>query len=139
MKDTAREKLYEAFGELLYMVAIADGVIQPGEMAKLREILSDHPWAEEIQWSFEYEMRKKHDLDALYRKVARTLEAHGPDREYAFFLKAMRQISEASEGGDREEEAVISRVSEALSQQLRAHLKKIQRTFSRSNGYPAQL
>jgi hypothetical protein len=27
VKDTAKDKLYEAFGELLYMVAMADGMI----------------------------------------------------------------------------------------------------------------
>ena len=49
-----QEKLYEAFGELLYVVAMADGLIQEEELSALDEVLKGHPWAADIQWSFNY-------------------------------------------------------------------------------------
>ena len=58
MKD--KEKLYETLGELLYAVAIADGVIQPSETDRLKEIVEHHSWGKVIKWSFDYESRKQH-------------------------------------------------------------------------------
>ena len=42
MQDN-QEKLYEAFGELLYVVAMADGMIQEEEIETLENVLSEHP------------------------------------------------------------------------------------------------
>jgi len=47
-----KEKLYETLGELLYVIAKADGLIQEEERASLDELLKSHSWAKEIKWSF---------------------------------------------------------------------------------------
>ena len=39
-----KEKLHDTFGELLYAVAMADGVIQEAEENAMKEVLKDHPW-----------------------------------------------------------------------------------------------
>ena len=56
MKD--EEKLYETLGELLYVVAKADGVIQDDEREAIQNLLKNHKSAEEIKWSFNYEESK---------------------------------------------------------------------------------
>lgn len=48
-----KERLYDAFGELLYVIAIADGVIQPEELVELEQIIENHPEGESINWSFQ--------------------------------------------------------------------------------------
>lgn len=51
MQDSP-EKLYEAFGELLYVIAMADGLIQENEITALEQVLAENPWAADIKWSF---------------------------------------------------------------------------------------
>ena len=60
------DKLLEAFGELLYVVAMADGMIQEEEVAALEKVLADHPWASDIKWSFDYERKKGTDKTLLF-------------------------------------------------------------------------
>ena len=53
------EKLYEVLGELLYAVAMADGVIQAEERTAFKALFKNHPYGDKISWSFEYEESKK--------------------------------------------------------------------------------
>ena len=39
----SRDRLYQTFGELLYVIAMSDGVIQEKESEVLEEILKAHP------------------------------------------------------------------------------------------------
>ncbi|NVK66305.1 MAG: TerB family tellurite resistance protein, partial [Flavobacteriales bacterium] len=66
---TEQEKLYEVFGELLYAIAKADGIIQPEEKDALGELLQKHAWASEIKWSFNYEASKNSSVEEVYNKV----------------------------------------------------------------------
>ena len=59
-----KTELYDAFGELIYAVAKADGFIQNEEVGKLQELLASHTWGKEIGWSFNYEREKKQDLQS---------------------------------------------------------------------------
>jgi len=84
-----QEKLFEAFGELLYVMAMADGMIQESERRVIQNRLKGHKWAKDIQWSFDYEVKKENNLDDLYKKVVFYCEEHGPDEEYAFFVEML--------------------------------------------------
>jgi uncharacterized tellurite resistance protein B-like protein len=105
---TAKERIYETFGELIYILAMADGIIQEEEIAKLHEILKHHPKAEEIKWSFNYEVKKQNDLDDLYAKVINRCQENGPDPEYNYLIEMLEEIAKASTKIDEQEEKVIS-------------------------------
>jgi hypothetical protein len=96
------------------------------ELEKLDEILAAHPWANEIKWSFNYEMKKGHSIDFLYRKVVDTFEHHGPDPEYAYFLTAVEQLAASSDGIDEHEEAMINSVARDISKRLKTDFRRIE-------------
>ena len=64
-----KEALYENLGELIYIVAKADGVIQDEEVDKLKSILKDHPYADSIRWSFNFVKAQDASIDDVYRRV----------------------------------------------------------------------
>lgn len=113
----SKSRLLDAFGELIYSVAIADGIVQPEEIETLKEQLKGHPWAREIQWSFDYELKKNHSLKDTYEKALETLKEHGPHEEYAYLVDVIQKIAASSEGIDRTEGRVISN----FQQSLRSH------------------
>lgn len=98
-----KDKLYEAFGELLYSVAIADGSVQHEEKKALQEILKMHPWAQDILWSFNYEENRTHQVKDTYLKAIDTFKEHGPFEEYEKFIEVL-EIVAAAFGGITEEE-----------------------------------
>ncbi len=110
-------RLHDAFGELIYCVAIADGLIDEQESEKLKELLQDHPWGAAVQWSFDYEKKKQHSIKDTYAKALDTLKENGPHPEYASLVSIMEQIAEASNGVDRTEGRVITN----MQQSLRSH------------------
>lgn len=103
-----KERFYQAFGELLYVVAMEDGLLQKEEVNMLEEILKDHPMAKEIKWSFNYEKNRKNSVEMLYKKVIEVYKDNGPDEEYDFIIYALEKIAEASDGIDRDENEVIT-------------------------------
>lgn len=115
MSDKSR--LYDAFGELIYAVCLADGIIQPEEIEKIKEVLRNHPWGSEIEWSFNYEARKKNNPKETFDKAIEILKNHGPDSEYVFLVEILEQIASASDGIVPEERAVI----DGFQQSLRDH------------------
>lgn len=122
MKD--KEKLYETLGELLYAVAIADGVVQSSEIDRLTEIMAHHPWGEQVQWSFNYELEKQRNFKDVYDKAMGYCHSYGPAPEYDEFIELLTLIADASEGIDRHEELVISNFSKHLIQRFKEDLAK---------------
>ena len=123
----SREKLYEAFGELLYVVAMTDGQIQSSEMDVILGKLAEHPWGSKIQWSFDYEVKKQNnDLDDLYNKVITYCEMHGPEREYPFLIELMEEVARASGGIDKDEQKVMDSFVYDLTEKFRKDIDRIQ-------------
>lgn len=120
-----KERLYQTFGELLYVVAKSDGVIQKQETDTLHEILKTHPKGEEIRWSFDYEKDNENDIDLLYKKVIQVFHDNGPDEEYDFLIYALTKIAEVCEGIDRKEEKVITNFSKDLIERFKNDLENI--------------
>lgn len=118
MKD--EEKLYETMGELLYAVAKADGIIQENEKATLQEILKDHKWKDEINWSFNYEVSKQKSVEEVYSKVITVCERIGPSPLYKEFIEAMELVANASNGVEDTEAKVMN----SFSADLIARFKK---------------
>lgn len=103
----SKEKLYDAFGELIYAVAKADGLIQVEEKLMLEKILAEHPWASQIHWSFDYESKKDMDPEESYKKALDIFKEHGPDPDYVYLLEILEKVAAASDGIDADEQKVI--------------------------------
>ncbi|MFT7589083.1 MAG: hypothetical protein ACI959_001297 [Limisphaerales bacterium] len=114
MKDGILQ-LYDAFGELLYVLAKSDGEIQVEEVETLHALIAGHNWSEEIIWSFEYESKKKQDLETVYNRVIDTCAAIGPHKEYELMLQVLEAVAESSLGIVKEERAIIDRFKTDLT------------------------
>ena len=102
-------RLYDAFGELLFVLAKSDGEVQDQEIETLKSLLGDHAWAKEIEWSFNYELQKENSLEDTYLKVFHTCVDIGPNPEYALMLDVLEKVAESSFGVVEEERAIIDR------------------------------
>ncbi len=122
---TKKERIYDAFGELLYLVAIADGIIQPEEEEALKAMLKDHPKADQITWSFNYEAQKKNELEDIYKKVIDTCHDNGPDPEYQSLMEMMGKLAAASAGVDPDEKHVMDGFVHDLTERFKKDLEKI--------------
>lgn len=123
---TEQEKLYETLGELLYVVAKADGVIQEEEKQAMQNLLQSHPWAEQINWSFDYEVSKGKSVEEIYHKVISFCKHYGPAPQYNEFIEAINIVAEAVNGRDESEEKIIKSFSADL-------IKKFQRDIDLLN------
>lgn len=93
-----RERLYDAFGELIYAIAMADGTVQKEEVEALEKFLNQHPWAKEIKWSFNYENEKHHTVNQAYINAIDVCKENGPDPEYKYILDVMVSVADAFGG-----------------------------------------
>jgi uncharacterized tellurite resistance protein B-like protein len=121
---TATEKLFEVFGELLYAIAMADGLIQDEELTALEEIVENHPWSTAVKWSFNYEKTKAHDLEEVYNKVINFCHQHGPSAHYTDFISAMNKIAAAANGIEAKESELIESFSTDLIARFQQDLDK---------------
>lgn len=121
-----KERLYDAFGELIYALAMADGLIQPKEIQALDTILQGHPWASQIKWSFNYEITKGLDLKDVYKKALDTFTQHGQDQEYAYLIDVLQKVAKASDGIDEAEQEIIERFQQDLRDNFIAEMEKRQ-------------
>lgn len=122
---TEQERLFETFGELMYVIAMADGVIQPDEETALNEILKNHPWASEIKWSFDYEKNKGRSVEEVYNEVLDFCQHYGPTVLYGEMIDVMHRVATASNGIDSAEEKAINAFSKDLVARFQADLDKI--------------
>ncbi len=118
-------KLYETFGELIYVIAMADGKIQPEELDIIEQRLSNHPWGKEIKWSFDYEVQKENSIDYLYKKVIDYCQLHGPDEEYDFLIQTLHDVAASSNGIDAKEQKVMDGFVNELIIQFKKDLSLI--------------
>ncbi len=113
-----KDRLYDAFGEIAYAIAKADGLIDQEEINKLTEIIDNHPWASNIKWSFNYEWLRDEDAEVIYKKAITRCYDHGPSPEYKQFIDLMNEIAKASHGVDEKESAMIESFSKDLINQF---------------------
>ncbi|WP_291725543.1 TerB family tellurite resistance protein [Bernardetia sp.] len=121
-----KERLYDAFGELIYALAMADGLIQPEEIQALNSILKGHPWASQIKWSFDYEASKSINLQDVYKKALDTFTQHGQDEEYAYLIDVLEKVAKASDGIDKNEAQFIERFQKDLKENFIIEMEKRQ-------------
>lgn len=107
-------ELYDAFGELIYALAKADGVIQDEEIAALEKIIGNHPWANEIKWSFQYEKKKEKSLEEAYNKALMICQEYGPCPDYPFLFEVLDTIAAAADGVHEAEQKIINDFKQSL-------------------------
>ena len=112
-------ELYDAFGELIYALAKADGIIQGEEIAALENIVKGHPWSSEITWSFNYEKKKDKSLSEAYEKALMICKEYGPSPDYPFLFEVLDKIAAAAEGVHEEEEKIINNFKIELMEKFR--------------------
>lgn len=125
MLQDSPEKLYEAFGELLYVIAMADGFIDDKEISALERVLADNPWAADIKWSFDYERKKQNSPEAAYQKVLDYCQHIGPKAAYKDMLEVMYAIAKASEGVSEAEQKIMDNFSHTLTERFKKDLENL--------------
>lgn len=120
---TDEEKLYETMGELLYVIAKADGVVQDEEKQVLAELLKGHKWAEQIEWSFNYEATREPSVDELYDKVIAVCHRIGPSPIYNEFVSSMEAVAKANDDLDDEEADKIASFSADLIERFKKDIE----------------
>lgn len=121
-----KERLYDAFGELIYALAMCDGAVQSEEIVTLERILNHHPYAKEIKWSFDYESEKKHSVEEAYQKAIIACKENGPDPEYKYLLDVMMEVAEAFDGIVPQEKRFIENFKSDLRQRFITDITKHQ-------------
>jgi uncharacterized tellurite resistance protein B-like protein len=121
---TEQEKLYETLGELLFVIAKADGTIQEEERSSLNELLKNHTWASEIKWSFDYEDKKESDPEVVYDKVINFCHSYGPTPVYEEFIDAMKFVANAAGGLDQKESTIIQSFSADLISRFQRDIER---------------
>ena len=115
-----KEKLFEAFGELIYAVAKIDGTVQPEEVEKLKALFQYKTGGDEVIWSFNYENRNNNNVKDAYEKALGVMIEYGPYDGYPELIRILSEVAKASNGIDESERFLISRFEEDLLRGLRA-------------------
>lgn len=115
----------DAFGELIYVVAMADGTIQDEELKTIEEKLKYHKWGRDIQWSFNYEMKKGSSPEEVYYKVLSYCESYGPAEEYQFLIEILEDVAKSSNGIDAQEEKVMNDFVNDLTERFKRDVARI--------------
>jgi len=119
------EKLYEVFGELLYVLAKVDGVIQQEEKEILFDLLKNHSLGTEILWSFEFEESHNSSVEEIYNKVINFCHVYGPAPQYDEFITAMKIVADASNGITANEHKLINSFSEDLMERFQRDIDRL--------------
>ena len=119
-----KEKLYEVFGEMVYVVAMSDGIIQAKEKDALKKIVAKNPLAKDIEWSFNYELNKHNDTEFLYERVLNYCHHNGPDPEYKFLIEILEAVANASSHSESEKK-IIDRFTYELTERFKKDIDKL--------------
>ncbi len=118
------EQLYDAFGELIYVVAMADGIIKKEETETLKKILKGHPWAKQIKWSFDYEVKHHNTIEELYNKVLTICHEFGPRKEYQYLVEILEAVAHSDNVVNEAEQNVINKFTKDLTSWFQRDLDK---------------
>jgi len=93
-----REILYDAFGELLYSIAKADGSVQNVEIDTLQKLIKEYNGRNNIEFNFNYDLAHSVTLNDAYEKAIQVCIANGPDPEYIHLINMMIEVAKAYMG-----------------------------------------
>jgi len=110
----SQARLHDAFGEIIYAVAIADGLIHEEELKVVDEKLQDFSWGKDAKWSFHWEKKKGTELKVAYLRALETFKENGPTPHYYELIEILEDIAKASDGFEKKEGQVISIFNKSL-------------------------
>ncbi|MCU0390320.1 MAG: TerB family tellurite resistance protein [Thermoflexibacter sp.] len=113
-----KEKLLEAFGELVYAVAKIDGTVQHEEIEKMKDIFQHKKGGSEVIWSFNYEDKQNTSVKDAYEKALSVMIEFGAYEGYTELINILNEVAKASNGIDESERFLISRFEEDLKRGL---------------------
>ena len=101
-----KEKVYDAFAELIYSVVMADGVIKETEKIAIEHIVKEHPIKKDIQKYFTSQ-EKNISVAQSFLHTLEVCKEYGADQEYPFLISIVEKISKVSEGLDNEDDGLL--------------------------------
>lgn len=106
----SKEKVYEAFGELLYAVARSEGKVKQKTIDHLENILKKYTWGNEAIWSFKYEKEHKKSFEETYDHAVDIFIEYGPFEEYEKFFELIEEINQEDNSifGNRGQKILIN-------------------------------
>ncbi|MBC8342604.1 MAG: TerB family tellurite resistance protein [Bacteroidetes bacterium] len=120
-----RERLYDAFGDLIYAIALADGQIQNVEVEVLSKILEGYKGATDIRWSFDYNRIKGKSVEETYQRAIEVCKENGPDPEYPFLIELMVKVAKAYKGIVPSEQIILEKFATDLKAKFTSDLEKL--------------
>jgi hypothetical protein len=87
-----KERLYEAFGELLYALMKTGEMLQPEGLETIRSTLGLYTWGDQTLWSFFYEFKRATSPEMLYVKALTTCQDFGQAEEYKSFFETAEKL-----------------------------------------------
>ncbi|WP_020530243.1 hypothetical protein [Flexithrix dorotheae] len=82
-----KEKIYEAFGELIFAILRIDGTINPSQKNKVELILKKFENGDQIFWSFNYENNHKKNWEEIENNTLDLFLEFGPSKDYQTFFE----------------------------------------------------
>lgn len=114
----SKEQLYQSFAELIYAVAMADGILMAAERKAIKQILGDHAMMPYIDNLFDATNKHSISIVSAYYKVRQYIKENKPDPEFSFLVQVLEALSKLSEGVADEEENLVEDFVLDLKQKL---------------------
>ena len=118
-----KEDVYNAFGEVMYAVALADGAIQQEEIKRFNEIIEKHKFGDKIKWSFFHKKEENTPLKVALEKALDTLTTFGPFEDLPFLFNALEEIAKAFNGIVEQERNLIDNFRKDLHEQFKKDMR----------------
>jgi hypothetical protein len=113
-----KEELYDSFAELIYSVAMADGVIDEEEIAEIKRLTGTHPLGGKIEHLItNTQPGEEISIVQSYKSTLNLCKTIGNDNEYAFLISVLEDFSKVSKQEDADDdlnEVIISGLKEQL-------------------------
>ena len=103
----SKEKVYDAFAELIYAVVIADGKITASEEEVISKVIEGHSIKLDIQKYFDSKS-KNISIAQSFMNTFGVCKEHGKDPEYPFLLHIVEDVALVSEGLNKDEDNLLS-------------------------------
>ncbi len=102
-----KERLFDAFGELIYAFAMADGNVHEEEVRALESHLENYEGAKSVSWSFNYSIGKEISLNDAYKKAFNACVNIGPISDYEFLFELLDKVAEIDGVQQSEKDLIV--------------------------------
>lgn len=115
----SKEQLFEAFGEILYAVASADGSIQQEEKQLIAQAIRNHRYEFDILLSFKKEVAHTRNIGEAIQKALKTFKAYGPFDGYSDFKVILENLADSCQGISSHEKEILDTFHKELLSNFR--------------------